>query len=79
VRDQTLGGACLQPGDGGCPPGFSSGGVCCTANPGYRCAVRPVACGSTLTCACAAAALCTPGQNCTTPSTAEIDCTLLAP
>jgi hypothetical protein len=79
VRDQVLGGACLQPGDAGCPPGFTPGGVCCVAGPGFHCADRPAACGSTLTCACAASALCRPGAICGTPSTTEIDCTLLAP
>jgi hypothetical protein len=79
VRVQTLGGACFMPGDAGCPAGFSPGVVCCEADPTFHCAPRPPACGSTLTCACAASALCTPGRTCTTPTTTQINCTLLAP
>jgi hypothetical protein len=80
VRVQTLGGACFQPGDGGgCPAGFTFGGFCCEPDPSFHCATPPAACGSTLTCACAASALCTPGRNCATPSNTQINCTLLAP
>ncbi len=78
VRRQTLGGACFLA-DGGCPPGRSLSGQCCVADPVYSCAPHPSACVSSLTCACAAPALCSAGQTCTMPSVNEIDCTLLAP
>ena len=78
VRHQTQGGPCFLS-DGGCPPGRTLAGQCCVADPVYGCVPRPSACVSTLTCACAAAALCNAGQTCTMPSVNEIDCTLLAP
>jgi hypothetical protein len=79
VRSQILGGACLLPGDAGCPPGYMAGAQCCVRDPSYACADRPVACAAALTCGCAAATLCSGGSVCMTPSPDEIDCTLLAP
>jgi hypothetical protein len=78
LRKQTLGGACFSP-DGGCPAGTSPGNPCCVRDPTYSCVALPAACSGTLTCDCARSTLCTSGDMCTTPSTTEIDCTLLAP
>ena len=79
VRTQFSGGACMAPEDGGCPSGTSLSGGCCTQDPTWACAPRPGGCGGTLTCACAASTLCQSGYTCATPSSAEIDCSLLAP
>jgi hypothetical protein len=79
VRRQTAGGACLPVGDAGCPAGSSPGGPCCVADPSFACAPRPAGCGSGLSCACAASALCTSGFNCSTSGNDQIRCTLLAP
>jgi hypothetical protein len=79
VRTQFSGGACMMPGDAGCPAGTSFTGACCTQDPSWACAPLPSGCGGTPTCACAASTLCQPAYTCTTTGSSEIDCTLLAP
>jgi hypothetical protein len=79
VRQQTVGGACFPPGDGGCPAGSSPGDPCCVRDPTYTCKPLPAACNGTLTCDCGRQALCTSGNICATPTPSEIDCTLQAP
>ena len=79
VRTQTVGGALILPTDGGCPPGTSLSGSTCERDPTWACAPRPASCGSSLTCTCAAATLCTSGHMCTMPASSQINCTLLAP
>jgi hypothetical protein len=78
VREQTLGGACF-PVDAGCPAGTSPVSPCCVQDPSYTCVPFPSACNGKLSCDCARQAICAAGRNCATPTSFEIDCTLLAP
>jgi hypothetical protein len=79
VRQQTEGGACFPPEDGGCPQGTSPGNPCCVRDPSYTCKPLPAACNGTLSCDCARQPLCTSANVCATPTASEIDCTLQVP
>jgi|SRR6516162_2243451 len=79
VRTEASGGACMMPGDGGCPDGSTLSGACCAPSPTYACAASPAGCGATVTCTCAASTLCPPAYSCTAVGGTEIDCSLLAP
>jgi hypothetical protein len=79
VVNQIEGGAVRLPDDAGvCPVGTQNNNGYCEPLPTYRCAPRPAACGSGLSCECAQS-LCDPNYVCETAAAGAIQCDLQAP